>query len=223
MIMMKGSGVITAIKVQKDLPGRLGIFIDGEFAFDLSAEILLSSGLRVGQKLEEGQVEQLLKEERTRRAREYAIAALSRKARSKAEVRDILRRKGVSADISEEVLARLEEEGLLDDERFLRDWIDLRSRMKPVGRARLRQELLQRGIERTLIEDGLKDISREEEGEVALALARKRLGDETTLEDEGVRRRLFAFLQRRGFPLDVIREVFRKLEGDLDPDGGDGA
>ncbi len=211
---MKREQVITNIKGKKGLPKRVTIFLENDSSFDISVDIFLTSKLNVGQKLEEDEVHELIREDHFFQAKGYALDALFRKARSKAGLLKILQNKGISQDISEEVLAQLELDGLVDDNKFLRDWIDLRMRTKPMGKVKLRQELLGKGIDKTLIDHELQNISRDEELEVALELAEKKLRSEVGFEDEGVKRRLFGFLQRRGFTQDIIMNVFRRIEED---------
>jgi regulatory protein len=41
-------GVVTAVRAQKRDPERVAVFIDGEFAFGLAADIAIREGLRKG-------------------------------------------------------------------------------------------------------------------------------------------------------------------------------
>lgn len=204
-------GEIRAIEWLKDSPRKVRINLSSGDSFELSVDTYISSGLKKGSIIHGQQVSCLVHREQIHHARKIALRAISRRARSKAEVANILKSKGINLEVAQEVLDELEGEGLIDDETFLRDWIDMRMRTKPMGRVRLRQELMQKGIDRDLIEEGLGEVAREEEIQMALALARARLKEGQNIQDPTVQRRLSGFLQRRGFNADVILATFRKL------------
>jgi len=82
-----------------------------------------------------------------------------------------------------------------------------------MGEARLRQELAAKGIEKQIIEEAIKrNIGAEEELKMALELAQERLQRHYQSQDWlAIKRKLFAFLHRRGFAYGIITEVVRRL------------
>jgi regulatory protein len=143
-------------------------------------------------------------------ARQIAIRYADYAARTTAEVRRRLERAEIPEEIIETVLADLERMGLLDDDRFSRDWVESRSRRKGLGPNRLTNELRQKGIDPEMAEQAAREVDPESRLEAALALARKRLRAEN-LADPAVKRRLAAFLQRRGHDWETIEKVFSIL------------
>ncbi|MDA8336645.1 MAG: regulatory protein RecX [Peptococcaceae bacterium] len=107
-------------------------------------------------------------------------------------------------------LGRLKREGYVDDGSFARWWIDQRVTFKPTGSLRLRQELLQHGLDPGLVRDVLGTFTLAAETEAALAAARKKLSSPAGEPDD---RRLSLFLARRGFPRAVIDTVLGALRG----------
>lgn len=100
------------------------------------------------------------------------------------------------------VFEKLEKLGLQSDENFAESFV----RGHPNwGRRRLEIELKRRGIEEELIETFLPtDISEIENARETLA---KKLRGEKVPNEYSAKQKLAAFLARRGFSLDVIREV----------------
>jgi len=131
--------------------------------------------------------------------------------RTSAEVRRRLSRAEYPNDIVEAVVADLERAGLLDDAKFSADWVESRSRKKGLGSRRLAAELRQKGIGQEQTAQALEGLDSDQEIANALDLARKRTkpGDAV---DPAAKRRLTAYLQRRGYGWDVIEKVFKEIE-----------
>ncbi len=135
------------------------------------------------------------------------------------EVRDRLAKKGVDPEVVEAVLARLAGWGYVGDEGFARYWIENRGANQPRGRRLLQQELWRKGVERETIDQALEESELDEDAG-ALALARKRLPQLRALDEPTQRRRLAAYLQRRGYDYPTTK---RALDTLLSPDDGDNA
>jgi len=147
------------------------------------------------------------------KARSLAERYVDYQPRTSAEVRRRLGRAGFEEDLVEKVVRELESAGLLNDEKFSEEWVESRARRKGYGSVRLASELRAKGISREGTESALEQLGPESELQNALALARKRLGSPShqpthTPED---RRRLAAFLQRRGYNWEIIQQVFAEL------------
>ncbi len=143
-------------------------------------------------------------------ARLLAERYIDYQPRTSAEVRRRLAKGGFTEEVMEQVVADLERAGLLDDSRFSADWVESRNRRKGLGRVRLAAELRQKGVSREQAEEALQDLDPETELEGALELARKRVSSYPP-EDPSSKRRLAAFLQRRGYGWDTIEQVFVRL------------
>ena len=150
-------------------------------------------------------------------AMERALQFLSYRARTRAEVRRRLERAGISNSIIEDVLERLVETELVDDEGFAATFVRDRLALRPTGVRRLVEELHARGIDR---DRGLRVVLRVmQEEAVTEADLLRRAGEKKArvldrLAPPTARRRLFDHLARRGFPLDDVRAyVARTLEG----------
>ena len=113
----------------------------------------------------------------------------------------------------DEALARLEATGLLDDARFAIDYAAAKAR-RGRGPARLIGDLLAQGVERRVAENGVRT-SLAAEGvdpaEAVRALAEKRARQLAGLPPAVRKRRLVAFLMRRGFSGAEVREVVEGL------------
>ncbi len=107
--------------------------------------------------------------------------------------------------------------GLVDDERFARAWVQSRLRHRPRSAALIRLELLRKGVTSEIARKVLREeVSSETEGTMARRLARRRVAAYRGDDRESARRKLAAYLARRGFSYSIISaalaEVFKEDE-----------
>ena len=143
-----------------------------------------------------------------------AVALLARRDFSRAGLRErLLRRFGAAAEPElDRVLDRLEIDGLLSEERFAENFV--RARASRFGPARLRHELLRRGLPAERIDSALK-LHAQDEYSAARAIWARRFASTPFASipaDARERARQARFLSARGFSHEVIRRLLRELE-----------
>jgi regulatory protein len=204
------AGTITALEVQARDPQRVNVFLDGRFAFGLSARVVGDAGLKPGDALGASQVATLLQQEAAQQALQQAFAYLGYRPRSEHELRRYLAQRGHAPETVDAVLGRLAEYHYVDDEVFALSWVENRQKFRPRGARLLRAELRQKGVERDVAEQAIADLGGDERA-LALAAAQKKLPTLEVADYQAFGRRLAGFLQRRGFPPDVVWDVVREL------------
>ena len=200
------AGVITALRFQKRNRNRVNVYIDGQFAFGLAA--IEAAHLRVGQTLSDDDVARLQMQDGVERAYERALNFLSYRPRSEAEVRRKLRKKNMEEEVVEAVVERLTRAGLLNDREFARYWVENRRQFNPRGARALRHELREKGVPAPVIADVLADLDEEVTARRAAEAGARRLAH---LEPGDFRRRLGAYLARRGFSYAVIEPLVEEM------------
>ncbi len=199
---------VTAIGEGKRRKRRVNIFLDDKFAFSLEADVALKEGLRVGQELSEGDIEALTGAELSQRCLNAALRYLAYRPRSESELKERLARRGFDGDTVATAVARLKEQGLVDDLAFAQFWKENRQSFSPRSRWLTRRELKQKGVADEVIERVLADVDDEGSAyQAAIAKARN-----LPLADyEGFHRRLGEYLKRRGFGYGVIKNTLKKV------------
>lgn len=128
--------------------------------------------------------------------RRSALDLLARREHSYAEMLRKLRQRSASVDMAEVELDRLQEEGLLSDERFCEAYVRFRSQ-RGYGPQRLREELRQRGVAESLIERELHSGAQDWPALARAAFAKRfPEGPATELKERARQQR---FMQYRGF------------------------
>jgi len=195
-------GTITALKVQKRNPQRVNVYLDGEYAFGLAR--ITAGWLSIGQVLSAEKIAQLQAEDGREVAYQQALRLLSYRPRASAEVRRNLVKHDVPAEVIEDVLARLQRAGLIDDNRFAQAWVENRSEFRPRGRRALVVEMRQRGLDDESIQQALAEVDEQALADQAANKQARRLAG---LDETAFKQKLSGFLARRRFGYAVIRET----------------
>ena len=199
---------ITAIRVGKGRGKRVNVFLDGKFAFSLEAEVAVREGLQVDQELSASQTEALARSDHFHRCLNAAVHYLSYRPRSESEIRGRLQRRGFDGDSVEAVIARLKEQGLVDDVAFAQFWKDNRQSFSPRSRWLTRLELRQKGVANDII-DQVVDAVDDADSAYRAALSKAR---SLPFSDyQSFRRRLGEYLKRRGFGYEVINQTIGRM------------
>jgi regulatory protein len=137
-------------------------------------------------------------------ARPYASRALHRK---------LIQKKYSAAD-ADDVIRRLLDNGLLNDERFAEQYARSKILSTGASKRRLTQDLYRKGIKGDIATSAIANVIDQDEIDPAVVIERvatKKLAQLGDLEPVVLRRRLFAFLARRGYDLDEIKRVVSLL------------
>jgi regulatory protein len=200
------AGTITALQFQKRNKNRVNVYVDGQFAFGLVA--IEAARLRVGQTLSDDDLARLQMRDEVERAYERALNFLSYRPRSKDEVRRNLHKKNVKDKVIEVVVERLVQARLLDDREFSRYWVENRLQFNPRGARALRHELRRKGVSDSVIADTLADFDEEVAARKVAKTGARRLAH---LEPRDFRRRLGAYMARRGFSYAVMEPLIEEM------------
>ena len=132
-----------------------------------------------------------------------ALNALAYRPRSEAELRARLLRK-FAPETADRAIARLKEQGLVDDAKFAELWASYRVRHSPRGARAILAELAQKGVPRGLAEAAVEILDDDDSASrAAVKFARRLSGDGF----EKFHRRMRDHLLRRGFARPAARRA----------------
>jgi len=178
-------------------------------------------GLKAGQELKDKEVEDLLFSSQFEKLYFKTLNFLSYRPRSKKEITDYLKRNfyktntpaKVGKSIQSKILKKLKKLKLIDDLSFAKWWLDQRLNFRPRGKRLLRTELIQKGIEKEIIDESLLTINNQQLAILAGKIIDKKMKSYKKLPELKLRQKLFSHLARRGFDFSLIKKVIdEKLE-----------
>lgn len=140
-----------------------------------------------------------------------ALAAISRKDRTEAEMRDWLAVREVEPDEVDRVIRFLTENLALDDRRFALAYASDKRELSGWGRVRIRANLLRKGVDPYLVTEALDQDDRahgssETEVERAVRVLSEKGAD---LSDDRGRQRALGLLARRGYEAEEAYAAIR--------------
>ncbi|GGL26617.1 regulatory protein RecX [Phycicoccus endophyticus] len=143
-------------------------------------------------------------------AREIVLRQLTAAPRSRSQLEGVLRRKGCPEDVAREVLDRMEQVGLVDDEAYAGMLVRSQQAGRGLARRGLRHELRRRGVDDETAAAAVAQVDPAEEEERARALVTARLRSMHGLEPHVQTRRLAGMLARKGYDAETAMRVVRQ-------------
>jgi len=149
---------------------KIHLSLDGEYIATVNADYWFTCGIKSGSEVTPEQLEELLTESARRKMMNKALDLLSLRDYSRRELSDKLVTKawekkeqkdmdlGSLKQQASDICDRLEELGLLNEERFARSYVDELIRRKHLSRSGLRTTLIQKGVQRDIIETVLEEV-----------------------------------------------------------------
>lgn len=193
-------------------PGSTRVLVGGRPAWTVPADVVTALGLHEGQLLSSEAISRLDVAAEEEGAVRSALRSLELRAHGAVELARKLERKGHGKASVSAALSRLDRLGLLDDRAFAQAYIAARS-ARGRGPERLRRDLALLGVAPDIAQEMLAESQAGVDDPLAqpLALARKRVVQLKGLPKEARRRRLAAYLARRGFQGSEVRGVVESV------------
>lgn len=201
--------VVTGLAPDPRHPGYCLVEVDrGRFA-SLPVEAVAPLRLEIGQGLSGAVLERLQAAADEEAAARAALRALARRPHARADLRRRLIRKQHTPAAVEGALERVAAQGLLDDARFAEHFAATRA-ARGRGPARLVSDLVRQGVDRRAAETAVRTaLSAEgiDPGAAVRRVTERRAAQLGDLPAAVKRRRLLAYLARRGYEGQAVRAV----------------
>lgn len=193
---------ITKIAAQVKRPDRYSVFVDEKYSFSLSADQLLAQRLAVGDELEAADVKRLKKLSADDKIYNAALNYIAIRPRSRWEIESYLARKKAEPELAAQIIKKLENLDLINDESFARAWIENRKLLNPRSHRKLVAELRAKRVPDSVITKVLEKNSQEEREILKMLVEKKR--QQTKYKDD---LKLAQYLSRQGFNYDDIKQI----------------
>lgn len=203
--------LLTYEKGKKD---KIHISIDGEYRLTVDAVFWYGLGIKNKSEIGEEEFEELAETIMSRRAFNKAIDLISRREHSRKELIEKLNQRGYQA-VSDSVADKLQEKGYLNDERFAVMYAGELKNRKSMGKNRIKQELLRKGIERDIIENVIESIDENPIEEIIDILRRKY--PKYNLDEKNKTRAINGLI-RLGYSFSDIKKTLIEIDSEEDFD-----
>jgi regulatory protein len=206
--------VLTALEPDPRRPGTLRVEVDGARFGAVPEELARAAGLAAGRPLDAELHQRLTAAADAEGAFRTLLRALERRSFARADLGRRLVRKGHPRPAVDAALERAAGLGLLDDAAYAETYVQTRA-ARGRGPARLTRDLMAMGVDRAHIDRALAAEWPEgsDRSGVPLALAAKRAQQLGDLPRPVKRRRVLAYLARRGFAGRDISDLVARVVG----------
>jgi regulatory protein len=148
-----------------------------------------------------------------------AIKILMRRAHSVSEMKKALIRRTADADLIQKVIARLKQNGYIDDARYASQFARQRTEGRKQGKFRVARDLRARGVPDRHIEAALEEAAQNtDEAAVVRQRIERKLRSFRGEIDENKFASMYRSLLRAGFSADVIRRELKAMTREGVPD-----
>lgn len=186
---------VTDIKEAVRTQNRVNIYVDQKFFCSLDISQVVDFGVKIGKQLSDSDLAELKRASDFGKLYSRALEYVFSRPHSSKEIRDYLKRKtlsrkirvknrktgeyqtkvkeGYDATLVPLVLDRLMERGYIDDTKFAAFWVENHNARKGSSLKKLRQELQQKGVSASIIDEALSDSDRDDISELQKIIAKK--------------------------------------------------
>lgn len=200
---------ITAIEPRRRQ--MCALFIDGEYVMNLDAQTLIENRFDVGREIDDDELKEIIEKSNERRAKDKALWLISYRSHSKKELFDKLRR-DFDEGSAQKAVDRMQELGLINDGEFAKAYARKLVYGKKMSLRAAELELRRKGIDNITAEQVLSELEYDAQTQIIEFISKKY----RNIEDEKVRRRAVAALQRKGYGWDDIKQAIESMSGDFD-------
>ena len=195
---------ITAVEPRRKQ--MCALFIDGEYVMNLDAQTLIENRFDVGREIDDDELKDIIDKSNERRAKEKALWLISYRSHSKKELRDKIRRT-CDAESADKAVERMEELGLVNDEEFAKLYARKLVNGKKMSVKAAEYELYRKGIDKITAEQVLGELEYDPQTQIIEFITKKY----KNIQDEKIKRRAVAALQRKGYSWEEIKQAIESL------------
>lgn len=180
-------------------------FSDGS-RFRIYQKDLKVYGFQEGEVVEESTYA-AFREAMRKRATLYAMHLLEDMDRTQAQLLQKLSLKGYPEEIAQEALDYVKSFGYVNDDSYIRRFAE--SRMGQKSRKEIYALLLRKGLDGAKVKDVLAEVYQEGSEKQAIERILEKKGWDPEGMDEGKKQKMYAYLVRKGFRYEDIRQVIQ--------------
>lgn len=202
---------ITKIEIQKRNKERVNLFLDDEYAFSLSAELVYKEGLKINAEIDSEKLKVLAEHEGLLRCKESALRIIERSYKTEKEVRDKLKLKGYEDISINKSVEFLKEYNFLNDIKYAKAFIS--DKLNSSGSQKIKYALTQKGISKDIIDEELSKLNKDNEKDAAFNIAKKKFHILKKKENDNykISGKLYRYLVSKGYGYDVINDVVKEV------------
>ena len=159
---MKESVIMKILKFKKKNKELYQLTLDNGEVLDLYEDVVVSEMLVAKKEISKEEIREIIKKNNNAEVYSKALSYILVRIRSKFEIEEYLKKKKYSEPIITSTITRLTKEGLLNDEQFVKCFINDKLLLTNYGPYKIKNELLKHKINENIIDKYINSIDKEE-------------------------------------------------------------
>ncbi|NFD84383.1 recombination regulator RecX [Clostridium botulinum] len=206
------SNIITKIEVQKRNKDRVNVYIDEEFNFACSSELIYYHNLKNGKVIDENSLNDIIKEDNYIKAKGYALKYIEKSLKTESQVKEKLYLKEYDEDTVNKVIRFLKDYNFIDDDKYCDMYI--REKLNIYGRNKIKYTLLNKGVKENIVIEKINNINEEKEKKVAYELAEKKYKIMILREKDKFKiyKKIWPYIISRGYNSNIAEWIINELK-----------
>lgn len=205
------SNAITKIEAQKKNKDRVNVYLDGNFSFACSSELVYYHNFKNGMIVDLEKLSDIVEEDNYIKGKNSALKILEKSFKTEKEMYDKLLQKEYDIKTINRIIEFLKSYSFINDDKYIELYI--KEKIKVQGKGKIKYSLLNKGIDEEKINFYLNNISSDEEKDIAHKLGEKKY--EILCKSENstpkLKKKLGDYLLRNGYNFEVVNEVLNKV------------
>ena len=212
------NGKVTEIEAQKKNSERVNVYVNNQFSFACSLELVYKYGLQKNKNIDEVEIKGIAEEDNIIKGKNLALKFIEKSYKTEKQLRDKLLEKGYEEESIIRIISFMKEYGFIDDVRYTAAYI--KDKIRQQGSKRVKFSLVRKGIAEELIKDKLSQVPEELEENNALILAEKKLKVLMKSEKDvkKIYKKIGDYLIRSGYDYSTVKQVTNNLLKDIEID-----
>ena len=202
--------VITKIESQKKNDDRVNIYVDEKFFMAIYKELVYTFSLKKGDTIDEEYLKSILKDEMYLKAKNKALNILSRTSQSEKKIKEKLS-EDFEEDTVDNVIEFLKKYNFINDNELASKIVNTNVNLNKYGKNKIKQNLYNKGLDKSAIDEAMGEIDQDKEFENALYLAKKRYERVKNEDPKKAYTKIANHLAYKGFSYDIIKSVLNKF------------
>lgn len=202
--------VITKIEAQKRKEDRVNIYVDEKFFMAIYKELVFTFNLKKGDNIDEEYLNKILKDEMFLKGKNKALNILSKASQSEKKIREKLN-EDFEEDTIDDVIDFLKKYNFINDGELASKIVNTNVNLNKYGKNKIKQNLYNKGIKKSDIDEAISEIDYDAEFENALYLAQKRYNRVKNEDPKKAYAKIANHLAYKGFNYDIIKSVLNKI------------
>ncbi len=204
------------IKFKKKNKDEYEIFLDNNTKLTVYDEVIIKNNLLLKRELDDKTLKKIIQENKKESIYVTALKYISIRIRSEKEINDYLQKKGFDTFDINNTIKKLKLNKLINDEEFVKSYINDKLLMTNYGPYKIKNELLKHRINEELIEKYINNINQDQLVEKLNKIINKYVKTNKKYTEYMLKNKLTDYLNTLGYPNYLYNELLSSIKVDND-------